>query len=91
MWLKFSPNLLLFVLGFLLFAIGAVDVRAQDVAKRNFANRFEVAIDPSKKTAEPAPAIKPPRNTAGAARPYTHAVWFNIANASSLPSPVAGM
>ncbi len=59
MRLTFSPNLLLFVLGFSLFAIGAVDVRAQDVAKRDYANRLEVAVDSLKKTTEPAPPVKP--------------------------------
>ncbi len=34
-------------------------VRAQEVAKRDYANRFEVAVDSPKKTAEPAPAVKP--------------------------------
>jgi hypothetical protein len=59
MRLKFSPNLLLSVLAFSLFAISAVDVRAQEVAKRDYANRFEVAVDSPKKPAEPAPAVKP--------------------------------
>ncbi len=59
MRLKFSPNLLLAALAFSLLAISAVDVRAQEVAKRDYANRFEVAVDSPKKTAEPAPAVKP--------------------------------
>src|SRR6266550_6802409 len=59
MRLKFSPNLLLSMLGFSLLAIGAGDVRAQDIAKRDYANRLEVAVDSPKKTKEPAPEIKP--------------------------------
>ncbi len=59
MRLKFSPNLLLSVLAFSLLAIGAINVRAQEVAKRELTNRFEVAVDSPKKTAEPAPAVKP--------------------------------
>ena len=59
MRLKFSPNLLLAALTFSLLAISAVDVRAQEVAKGDYANRFEVAVDSPKKTAEPAPAVKP--------------------------------
>ncbi len=42
-----------------LFAIGAVEARAQKVAKRHAANRFEVALNSSKKTTEAAPEIKP--------------------------------
>lgn len=59
MRLKFSPNLLLSTLGFSLLAIGAVDTRAQVVAKADYPNRLEVAVDPPKKTKEPAPEIKP--------------------------------
>src|SRR6266852_5253002 len=59
MRLKFSPNLLLSVLAFSLLAISAVDVGAQEVEKKDYANRFEVAVDSPKKTAEPAPAVKP--------------------------------
>jgi hypothetical protein len=59
MRLKFSPNLLLSMLGFSLLAIGAGDVRAQDIAKGDYANRLEVAVDSPKKTSEPAPEIKP--------------------------------
>ena len=59
MRLKFSPNLLLSMLGFSLLAIGSVDVRAQAIAKRDYANRLEVAVDSPKKTREPAPEIKP--------------------------------
>jgi len=46
-------------LAILLLAISAVDARAQELAKRDYANRFEVAVDSPKKTAEPAPAVKP--------------------------------
>ncbi|MEO7971587.1 MAG: hypothetical protein ABI698_09840, partial [bacterium] len=42
-----------------LFAIGASDVRAQRVAKRQAANRFEVAVNSSNKPTEPAPVVKP--------------------------------
>ncbi|HEX9629986.1 MAG TPA: putative porin [Pyrinomonadaceae bacterium] len=59
MRLKFSPNLLLSVLAFSLLAISAVDVGAQELAKNDYANRFEVALDSPKKTAESAPAAKP--------------------------------
>jgi hypothetical protein len=59
MRLTFSPNVLLVMLGFSLVAIGAVDVRAQDVAKKDYANRLAVAVDSSKKTSEPASEKKP--------------------------------
>jgi len=52
---RFSTSLFCFSL----LAIGAVDARAQEVEKRDYANRFEVAVDSSKKTAEPAAAVKP--------------------------------
>jgi len=63
MRLKLSPvnkrrfSISLFCLS--LLAISAVDARAQELAKRDFANRLEVAVDSSKKTAEPAAAVKP--------------------------------
>jgi len=52
---RFSISLVCFSL----LAIGAVDARAQEVEKRDYAKRFEVAVDSSKKTAEPAAAVKP--------------------------------
>lgn len=57
-----SPNnkirLLTALICFSPFAIGAVEVRAQKVARKHSANRFEVAVNSSKKTAEPAPELK---------------------------------
>jgi hypothetical protein len=63
MRLTFSPNynirLLISFFCISLFAIGAVEARAQKVARKHSANRFEVAINVRKKTTELAPEIKP--------------------------------
>ncbi|HBB89158.1 MAG TPA: hypothetical protein DC047_16250 [Blastocatellia bacterium] len=62
MRLTFRPNnqiRLLIIFFCALFVIGATDVRAQKVAKRHAANRFEVAVNSPKKTTEPAPELKP--------------------------------
>lgn len=63
MRLTFSPNnkirLFISFVCFSLLAIGAVDVRAQEVAKKAYANRVEVAVESSKKTTEPTSLVKP--------------------------------
>jgi len=63
MRLTFTPNnkIRLFVsfVCFSLLAISAVDVRAQEVAKKAYANRVEDAVEWSKKTTEPASLVKP--------------------------------
>lgn len=63
MRLKFNPNnQRRFLISFLcisLLALGAIDGHAQEVAKGDDTNRFEVPIDPLKKTPETAPKTKP--------------------------------
>jgi len=51
-------HFLILLLSVLLFAIGVVEVRAQKVARKHAANRFEVATV-SAKTSEPVPEVKP--------------------------------
>ncbi len=51
-------HFLILLLSVFLFAIGVVEVRAQKVARKHAANRFEVATV-SAKTSEPVPVVKP--------------------------------
>jgi uncharacterized coiled-coil protein SlyX len=68
MRLTFRPNnnirLLITFFCVSVFAIGAVEARAQKVTRRHPANRFAAAVSPLKKTEEPVPAIKPEANDA---------------------------
>jgi uncharacterized coiled-coil protein SlyX len=63
MRLTFSPNnnirLLITFSCVSLFAIGAVEARAQKVTRRHSANRFAASVNPLKKTDEPAPETRP--------------------------------
>jgi uncharacterized coiled-coil protein SlyX len=63
MRLTFRPNNKIRLLSTLfcvsLFAIGASELRAQKVARKHSANRFEVAVNSPKKSAEAAPKVKP--------------------------------
>jgi hypothetical protein len=43
----------------ILFAIGANDAQAQNVARKHYASRVELAVNSSKKTTQPVPEIKP--------------------------------